>query len=78
MEAMLERPMGKRKTGKVGRPPSAEGARDQVIGIRCRAAYKAWAQELADFLRLDVADMYDQAAVELARARGFDKPAPKR
>jgi hypothetical protein len=78
---LLERRMAKKKVDtapKKGRPPSAEGTRDQAVVVRGRVPWKTWVDELADYCRMDISDMVDQALVEFARGKGFDKMPPKR
>lgn len=79
---LLESPMAKKKAGgdakKMGRPPSTEGIRDQAVVVRGRVGWKTWVDELATHCRMDISDMVDQALVDFARSKGFDKMPPKR
>jgi len=53
------------------RPPLA-------VTVRGCKAWKAWVEDLAGACRMDVSTLVDTALVELAKARGFDEPAPRR
>lgn len=69
--------MAKKKSAKVGRPPSQEGPRIQVLGIRGRMAWKEWLVRFADANRRDMVDLIDDALEAYAKAKGFEGP-PKR
>src|SRR4051794_16621682 len=79
---LLESRMAKKKSEsggkKLGRPPSKEGTRAQAVVVRGRVGWKTWVDELADHCRMDISDLVDQALVEFARGKGFDKLPPKR
>jgi len=49
-----------------------------AVTVRGSAQWKAWVEALADACRMDVSTLVDTALVELAKNRGFTKPAPKR
>jgi hypothetical protein len=60
-------------------PKSApDGARPTTVAVRASVAWKEWVDRLADFKRLTVADVIDQALVKYARDEGFTEAAPKR
>lgn len=60
-----------------GRPPTPDGPRGLVLGIRGRAAWKEWLIEFAEYSRSDMVDLIDDALEALAKTRGFRAP-PKR
>jgi hypothetical protein len=67
--------MVKKKPG----PKPTEGVgRTVVTNIRSTPAWREWLVELAEFQRLTVADVIDQAVVAYARQAKFPKPIPKR
>ena len=59
-------------------PPPDSGARVTTVAVRATVAWKEWVDRLADFKRLTVADVIDQALVKYARDDGFAEVAPKR
>lgn len=67
----------KRATPKKGRPPSPEGPRMHVLGIRGREAWKEWLSRFADSCRSDMVDLVDDALEAYAKQKGFEPP-PKR
>lgn len=64
--------MPKRKAGEPERPNYP------VLCVRGSLEWKEWVDEFSAFLRLRNADAVDQALVEFAKAKGFERPAPKR
>jgi predicted transcriptional regulator len=54
------------------------GARVTTVAVRASEAWKEWVDQLADYKRLTVADVIDQALVKYARDEGFPEAAPKR
>jgi hypothetical protein len=78
MTAIEERPMSRKKSvPKLGRPPTAEGPRVQVLGIRGRPEWKEWLARFADANRSDMVDLIDDALEAYAKTKGFEPP-PKR
>jgi hypothetical protein len=79
MPALLERPTVAKKKAKrgPGRPPSAEGPRTHVLGIRAREDWKEWLARFADMNRSDMVDLIDDALEAYAKLKGFDPP-PRR
>ena len=49
-----------------------------VVTLKGSPEWKAWVDELADLCRTDTSKLIDMALVELAKARGFKKEAPRR
>jgi hypothetical protein len=67
--------MAKKKSG----PKPTEGVgRTVVTNIRSTPVWREWLVALAEYQRLSVADVIDQAVVGYARQIRFPKPAPKR
>jgi hypothetical protein len=62
---------------KMGRPPSSEGPRLHVLGIRGRADWKDWLSRFAESHRSDMVDLIDDALEAFAKVKGFEPP-PKR
>jgi hypothetical protein len=77
--ALEGRPMAKKNVPKrpPGRPPTAEGPRIQVLGIRGRPAWKDWLARFAYANRSDMVDLIDDALEAYAKVKGFEAP-PKR
>jgi excisionase family DNA binding protein len=48
------------------------------VSIRVAPEYRDWLDRLAEFKRLTLVDVIDQALVKYARDEGFDEVAPKR
>jgi hypothetical protein len=70
--------MAKKKTSpKRGRPPTQEGPRTHVLGIRGRDEWKDWLARFADINRSDMVDLIDDALEAFAKVKGFEAP-PKR
>lgn len=65
-------------SGRTGRPPKAEGAKQNVLSIRGTAEWRDWLGRLSDHCRLRSADVIDRALIAYARAEGFAEPAPRR
>ena len=75
---LKEGPMAKKKpVAKPGRPPSDEGPRTHVLGIRGREEWKDWLARFADANRSDMVDLIDDALEAYAKTKGFEPP-PKR
>jgi hypothetical protein len=49
-----------------------------LITIRSTEEWKAWLERLAEYRRLTVADLIDQAIVSMARETRFPEPPPPR
>jgi hypothetical protein len=49
-----------------------------TVAVRASVAWKEWLDRFADFRRLTVADVIDQALVSHARETGFTELPPKR
>jgi hypothetical protein len=67
----------KKSVPKRGRPPTLEGPRVQVLGIRGRSEWKDWLSRFAYFHRSDMVDLIDDALEAFAKSKGFEPP-PKR
>jgi hypothetical protein len=63
---------------KKAKPLADEGARVTTVAVRASLAWKEWVDRLAEFKRLTVADVIDQALVKYARDEGFKEVAPRR
>jgi hypothetical protein len=65
----VTRKMGRKKSGK-----------DEPKGVVVRGSqeWRDWVTGLADFRRLKVTDLIDQALVEYAERHGYKPSAPKR
>ena len=73
-----ERSMARKKPPpKRGRPPTLEGPRYHVLGIRGREEWKDWLARFADANRGDMVDLIDDALEAYAKLKGFEPP-PKR
>lgn len=64
----------KPKASKTGPKPNPEGAREDLIAIKCRAPYKAWVVKLGKSHRMTVTQIIDLALVQLAQQEGFEAP----
>lgn len=65
----------------MGRPKKkSAGANASTPGFAIRGSkeWHAWVTALAEFRRLKVTDVIDQALVEFASKHGYEPPAPKR
>lgn len=66
----------------MGRPKKLIDASDSrpgiVVTLKGSRAWKEWVDAFADFLRTDTSKLIDSALVDFAKARGFDREAPKR
>jgi hypothetical protein len=58
--------------------PADGGTRGTTVALRTSVGWKEWLDRLANFKRLTVADVIDQALVKYARDEGFDEVAPRR
>jgi len=54
------------------------GPRRTVLTIKGTDEWRAWLEELGQFLRTPTSTIVDHALVEYARAKGFKKDAPLR
>lgn len=61
---------------KVVRPGA--GPRKTVLTIKGTDEWRSWLEGLADHLRTPTSTVVDHALVDYARARGYDREAPKR
>ena len=59
-------------------PAPVPGPRPTALTIKGTLEWRAWADELAEHCRTDVAKVVDAAMIEYAKAKGFLKPPPKR
>jgi hypothetical protein len=71
--------------GIMARPKAKKSARKGtpkrlaiVVTLKGSLEWKAWVDELADLCRTDTSKLIDMALVEFAKARGFQKEAPRR
>lgn len=64
--------------GRTGRPPRAEGPKQNVLSIRGTAEWRDWLGRLSDHSRLKAADVIDRALILYAKQEGFTEPPPKR
>jgi hypothetical protein len=69
--------VAKKRTKPGPKPAPAGEMRDDLIAIRCRAAYKGWVQRFADADRSTPTILIDKALALLAKTEGFEPP-PKR
>lgn len=67
----------KRKTKPGPKPAPAGQQRDEIVAVRCNAAWKAWLQRYADKERSYPTALIDKALAEMAQRSGFEEP-PKR
>ncbi len=67
--------MAKKKA--LPKPPDP-GPRRAVFQMKGRDAWKEWLEELSLFLRMPTSAIVDNALVQYAKSRGFDKEAPQR
>lgn len=80
MSMLIEGPsLAKKKVApkRMGRPPSPEGPKKHILGIRGSEAYKDWLLRFANQERSDMVDLVDDALEAYARQQGFEAP-PKR
>lgn len=63
------------KPGPKAAPP--EEQREELVAIRCTAAWKKWLHEQAKAKRTTVAILLDQAVARVAELDGDDPPPPR-
>lgn len=68
--------MAKKRTD--SKPRSGSDARQVIASLKGSEEFDQWMEELAEFLRLPKTVLIEHGLVELARARGFKKPPPRR
>lgn len=75
---LVEIPSVAKKTPKrMGRPPSPEGPRANILNLRGRQEFKDWLAEFSYEIRLDMADIVYEGVKLLAKTKGF-RPPPER
>lgn len=71
-------PAKKKSRKGVGGRPKADEPLVAIGALKGRPAFAVWSEELFNFCRVDATTGLEHGLIELAKARGFTKPAPHR
>jgi hypothetical protein len=55
-----------------------EPRRRTIASFKATPEFGAWLERLQDFVRMPTSTMLEAGVIELAKARGFKEPPPKR